>query len=212
MSERPFQCSKCGNWKTPLPLDADDECPDCVMESHAVHPRTGTYDCHYRHSTATHSEKRMAKNLINLEFAVQTIKNSQSLVEAEVALSDAERIERDVPEALTWSDVFELPGLRGANPSARFKSYNAMQDLVYNKRRPESDLTVLERSRRLCEEMAQDVPILMAEARTAMIGMRNPDTKSPPKSERSPEEQEKINSRMARARAGRKSRKVLTTA
>jgi hypothetical protein len=154
----------------------------------------------------------MAKNLINLEFAVQTIKNSQSLVEAEVALSDAERIERDVPEALTWSDVFELPGLRGANPSARFKSYDAMQDLVYNKRRPESDLTVLERSRRLCEEMAQDVPILMAEARTAMIGMRNPDIKSPPKSERSPEEQEKINSRMARARAGRKSRKVLTTA
>ena len=81
MSERPFQCSKCGNWKTPLPLDADDECPDCVMESHAVHPRTGTYDCHYRHSTATHSEERMAKNLINLEFAVQTIKNSQSLAE-----------------------------------------------------------------------------------------------------------------------------------
>ncbi len=211
MSERPFQCSKCGNWKTPLPLDADDECPDCVSESHAVHPRTGTYDCHYRHSTATHSEQRMAKNLISLEFAVQTIKNSQSLIEAEVALSDAERIERDVPEALAWSDVFELPGLRGASPSARFKNYDAMQDLVFNKRRPESDLVLLQRSRRLCEEMAQDVPVLMAEARTAIIGIRNPETKSSSTPERSPEEQEKINNRMARARAGRK-RKVLTTA
>jgi len=153
----------------------------------------------------------MAKNLISLEFAVQTIKNSQSLIEAEVALSDAERIERDVPEALSWSDVFELPGLRGASPSARFKNYDAMQDLVFNKRRPESDLVLLQRSRRLCEEMAQDVPVLMAEARTAIIGIRNPETKSSSTPERSPEEQEKINNRMARARAGRK-RKVLTTA
>ena len=40
MSERPFQCSKCGNWKTPLPLDADDECPEdasnsCIITSNS---------------------------------------------------------------------------------------------------------------------------------------------------------------------------------
>ena len=179
-------CSKCGNWYRPIPLPEGAACVACVMGDHQPHVKTGAVDCHFGHDSATPSEVRMAKLVADtakapksIMAALDAIKGApareavvNALSQAEGVFAQTERAQMALPNILQWATVFEMPGLKGEAGSARFKSLEAIEELVANNRRPPSDLARLRLSGSMCEAMASELPGLMAEARVAIGQVR----------------------------------------
>lgn len=186
MSERPFRCSKCGNWYTPVPPAEGVVCFMCDSGSHAPHQKTGVIDCHFGHKSATPSEVKMAELLALCERAQRQAQGAESRImgshtrkqaddivaEAEKVFAQAELAQGDMANIITWASVMELPGMKGERATARFKNIDAIEDLVANNRRPPEDLQTLRRSDKICREMAVEVAGVMADARIALGRMR----------------------------------------
>lgn len=186
MENMPKKCSMCGNWLTPIPMPEDVMCKSCAEGRHAVNRTTGLYDCHWGQTTSTPSEIKMAtfhgfvqSVQAKAQGAVATIEKamseedvSKALSEAETLLAQVERGMADIPNILQWAGVKEMPGLADAESTARFKSIEAIEDLVKNKRRPTSDLEELRRSVKNCTIMADEIPSMASQARMSLAQVR----------------------------------------
>lgn len=186
MSDRPFKCSKCGNWYTPVPVEDGQFCRACDMGTHAAHVKTGVIDCHFGHDTATRYEVKMATILEEagrigavLREAQDVIRSAkakeqtvQALLLAEQAFAVFERAQSGVGETLQWAGVTELPGMTGEPGTARYKSIEALESLIANNRRPPSDMVRARRSLRICHEIADQLASLVAEARVGIGQVR----------------------------------------
>lgn len=178
-STRPFCCANCGNWYTPIP-NFEDECLACVTKSHTPHHKTGIVDCHFGQRSATYSERRMAELLAQVTAARDSTQRdaakanlrSETLLNAEERFSRVERVMRELPEIILWAGVMEMPGMAGEPATARYKDMTALEDLVSNSRRPQSDLDVLKRSVSVCKGIEIEVGQIMAELRVAMTELR----------------------------------------
>ncbi len=183
---RPFLCGKCGNWYTPLNLGPDNACGDCAEDLHARHPKTNEIDCHYGHISAHPSEIKVMGFLAKVQLSVRTngaalegIKAAMEqekvvayLTRVETAFAEAERVAVNLPETLRWAGVMEMPGMKGEESTKRFKSIEALEEMVKNNRRPPEDLAELRRSVKVCEEIAAEIPPLLAEARMGVAQVR----------------------------------------
>lgn len=186
MADRPFQCPKCLNWHTPIPMPEGMMCRWCAEEKHARHPKTGEYDCHWGLITSTQSEVKImqANGRINeaatecqrliqvIESATEKEQVIDVLKRAEVAFALAERAHGEVGEILRWAGVMEMPGMAGEPSSKRFKSVEAIEVMVADNRRPPTDLTTLQRSVKICNEIANEIPERIAEARVSIGQVR----------------------------------------
>lgn len=186
MDYMPFKCLKCGNWYTPVPMPEDMMCKVCADGAHAVNPKTGAYDCHWGHVTATSSEVRIAtlwhqaqETTRVLQEVAARIAGAKTLDAVVATLGSAEGVfatlERGmaaVPEILRWAGVKEMPGLKDAEGSRRFKSLDALEDLVKDNRRPQSDLAELKRSIKTCNILADELTGMVAAARVALSQVR----------------------------------------
>lgn len=182
MSNRPYKCGNCGNWYIKLPMPDDVMCRMCNEGTHAPHPKTGIVDCHWGQTSPTPSEIKMVELLNLCQSAVQEevaavarIQRSKDMdgiravvSQVEQVFSRAELAHSTMPEILRWAVVLELPGMAGASQAARFKHIDAVRDLVATNRRPPEDLAMLERSERVCREIADEVPVVLSEARMAL--------------------------------------------
>lgn len=169
----PFRCGKCGNWYTPIQVAFP--CPD--HDKHAVN-KAGRFDCHWEHDSATTSERRIVEIEGIIRTSIATSKGGD-LAAAETAFVAAEKAESEATTGgrrgqgvVGDSDIMEMPGLKGANPEARFKTADAIARMVDDNRRPKSDLDVLNRSFTIVGEIAGGFPALMAEVREAIGEMR----------------------------------------
>lgn len=181
MSDRPFICSKCGNWYLKIQMPANTMCRACSEGKHARNA-AGIIDCHWGETSPTPSEIKMATLLASCQKArdtavnaLATIRESKDLDAVKVSLSSveqtfakAELLQSEIPEILRWAVVLELPGMQAEPMTARFKHIDAVRELVGSSRRPPEDLAMLERSDNLCHEIAAEVPALLAEARIAL--------------------------------------------
>lgn len=180
----PFMCSKCHNWYTPVPVIDEDTgeplvCLLCEEGRHAP-TKAGVIDCHIGHMTATKSEVALAKaynvTLMARETAKQcnheldkaTVRSQVDalLVLAQSSYTAAEKAVADIPEALRWAGVMEMPGLKSQPNDMRFKSSDVVELLVKENRRPPQDLRRLRRSEKVCRELAnqcvQELPLARA--------------------------------------------------
>jgi len=88
--------------------------------------------------------------------------------ELEQSFAKAELAQAEMPEILRWSTVMELPGMVGSPRAARFKTIEAIEELVGDNRRPPEDLAMLQRSGKVCAEIAAEIPALLSEARISL--------------------------------------------
>ena len=153
----------------------------CANKSHAPHLTTGVVDCHFGQESSTQSEIVMAEVCETLGRARDLVKKALAEIslarsipqvvtcsaEAERAISMAETAYARVPDALTWAGVTELPGMAGESNQKRYKSIEALTELVRNNRRPPTDLATAQRSLLLCGEMAKEAHGLIGEVRSA---------------------------------------------
>lgn len=184
---RPYLCLNCKNWYIPLQMEEGDTCRSCELGLHAVPERTGVVDCHFGEATPTPSEiemveidTRVARALMIAQDAVK--KHSiGSLRDAEEALVEVEAlVNQRIPEVIRWSAVKEMPGLVGEDPSMRFKSIEAIEELVSNNRRPRTDLELVRRSMKTCAEINSGIPTQLVEIRTTMNEARSKTTTPAP--------------------------------
>lgn len=204
MSNRPFECENCRNWY--IQVSEEGGCIACLDGKHALHQRTGVIDCHFGQESVHPSERRMAEIHNAIAAALLTARSSGDLIAAENALAEAERAERAIPDVLTWAGVLELPGMAGESRTVRFKSMDAIQELVNNNRRPPEDLKLLQRATTVCREMADEIPTLMAQLRMA-IGEARSQAMSGEKTEETTEEK---TDGWARARAAKAAKQTAT--
>jgi len=183
MAQRPFLCGKCGNWYIPVPPKENEpqSCYSCDEGIHFASPGKNI-DCHFGQQSATPSEIRMAgvietcKKAVTLaDSAVEKIGTAKDLASvkallatAERAFSDAEKAQKEVANIQEWAGVMEMPGEKGSDPKVRFKSIEAIEELVKTNRRPQTDLTMLRRSIKVCKEMSDEVPELVTGARVSV--------------------------------------------
>ena len=225
MSTRPSLCPNCGNWHTPVTVPDGVVCGLCAEGAHVPHLKTGVIDCHFGQESATPSEVKMAGFLALCNIAwykaqrtTERIRHSvkdreelgRVLGEAEQVFAQVELNQADVPNVITWASVMEMPGLKGESASKRFKNLDALRELAGNSRRPREDVTTMERSDKVCREMAAELPVLVSNARLALAEARQAAQEwkmpEPPMAEPrrlTPAE------RMARARAAKKSRQLV---
>jgi hypothetical protein len=165
--DKPFQCDKCKNWYTPITLSENTFCMLCAEGTHAEDPTTGVIDCHFGQFTATLSERNVATAHNKAIAARDNPGDAELLAQAEAEILN-------LPEYMEWAGVMEMPGMKGERRDRRFKSIDALVELVDGNRRPESDLLVLKRSVKNCKEMAAEIPGILAEARGEVIYERTP--------------------------------------
>ncbi len=166
-----FQCNNCSNWYTTVPLKDGQECLLCAEKAHAPHQKTGVIDCHFGHKSASASEAILAR----IERTFEAAKNKAwegPLLPAEEAFARAKAEMPKVADAVSWAGVFEMPGRKGDAFSARYRSFDQMNDLVQTNRRPPEDLEDVRRSMRNCDEMKQRIELLNQETLEALITLR----------------------------------------
>jgi hypothetical protein len=187
MLPRPYQCPRCNNWYTPQVKQPDDACIYCLESKHAAHPKTGVVDCHFMEYSAMPSERALQETVFRLsiiadaaEGAVAVIENAKSdkqvndiLVKAEEHMTEAERLQGQVQELLTWAAVMEMPGHKGDRAEDRYKHRSAIISMVDLKRRPQSDLDRLDYSVKVSSEIANEIPTLMARVRMGIGRVRS---------------------------------------
>jgi len=180
MENKPFKCPQCLNWFTPVPMPEDMMCATCADGKHAVN-KVGLIDCHWGHVSATPSEIRMAVlwNTAKTVAEKDGLGGAKSESAVTAILADMERdvalLERgmaDIPEIIRWSSVKEMPGMKDAFGSRRFKTLEALEELVEEKRRPQTDVDEVRRSMKTCSLLADEIPEMVAAARMALGQMR----------------------------------------
>ncbi|MDA1188802.1 MAG: hypothetical protein O2854_03885 [Chloroflexi bacterium] len=168
---RPFQCSKCRNWYTPIPVSEEDYCWSCREGKHAPHHKTGVIDCHFGQTSSTPSEIKMVGIVATIKDAITAVEGGD-IRSAEVAFALAEKARGEVTDVVRWATVMEMPGTLGESSTTRFKNIDALIALVADKRRPPEDLAMVRRTMRFCDEMAAEIPLLMADLRTNIGALR----------------------------------------
>jgi hypothetical protein len=197
---RPFLCGKCGNWYTPVPVPEGESCRSCDWELHARDTVTDVFDCHFGHQSATlsevdimHLQNRVGEVSTNAQAVLDAIEKgstlrivTETLKTAETEFAKAELgITNDIPEIIRWAGIKELPGMAGEAPTHRFKSMEAIELLVADKRRPHSDLEELQRSVKVCNAVASEIPGAMSDARMLLsLARRAAETYAPPETKR----------------------------
>jgi len=181
MSNRPFKCGNCGNWYIAAPVPDGMMCRICAEGKHAVGAK-GQMDCHWGQVSPTPSEVKMMELLalcktaqaatVNVLGSIQSstgIDGVQAVMaRGEQSFAKAELAHAGMPEILRWASVMELPGMGDAPSAARFKNIDAIRELVGSNRRPPEDLAMLERSEKVCREIAAEIPGLLSEARITL--------------------------------------------
>lgn len=182
----PYQCSKCANWYVAIPVGPDDFCIQCDRGTHAAHPKTGVIDCHFGEKSPQPSEIGMATLLLTLEATKSKMESSRVGIEkagsldvvkkllsaSEGLILMVDREQAKVPDLIRWAGVFEMPGMAGSAPTARFKSTDVLEDMVMKNRRPQSDLDDMRRSIGNCNDMAEKVSEKIGEIRASLFDVR----------------------------------------
>ena len=183
MNNRPFKCGKCGNWYIAVPMPDDTMCRICAEGKHAVGVN-GQIDCHWGQTSPTPSEIKMVVLLDSCRSVSQEAQNALGAIQSSKAMDDvkaimsrleqsfakAELAQAEMPEILRWAVVMELPGMKDAHQEARFKSIEALRAM--GNRRPPEDIQMLERSDKVCREIAAEIPGILSEARMNLAQVR----------------------------------------
>ena len=193
-----FKCGQCGNWYTPVPMPEDMMCATCAEGKHALHPKKGTYDCHWGHLTATNSEVKMAElrqQVVNTQGAVSQAVAAIGRAETQEVVTSAlttmeqqfaqlERALGGMPEILRWAGVKTMPGLKGSPNNRRFLALDAVEHLVEQNRRPPTDVVELKRSVKTCTGIADEITGMVAGLRVSLSqARRQAETWVPPADE-----------------------------
>lgn len=176
MNIRPTICGKCGNWYVDIPMEDGVTCWSCDNNLHAVNRSKDSYDCHFGQASPAPSEIEIVQIEDQLNRAVALAQtavdrpNVDTLTQAETAFAQAEMaISTQLPETIRWAAVKEMPGLSGAPPSQRYKNIEALEEMVGDNRRPQTDLIEVRRAMKTVAEVASTFPARMSELRV-LIG------------------------------------------
>ena len=219
----PFQCPNCLNWHVRIPTEFG--CYQCETSSHTLHTKTGLpEDCHWGMMSATKSEVALATALAEANTALDYAREGRK-TEAEGVLLTIAASETQIAEWLRWAGVFEMPGMQGERNDRRYKGIEALEDLVEMTRRPKTDLDAMRRSIRNTAECERDRQAALAEARQLLVASPVGVSPTPAPVEvaapqaitkkidnRTPEQVQATQDRMARVRAARKSKQAVSTA
>lgn len=195
MEYMPFKCGQCGNWYTPVPMPEDLMCLKCAEGKHAVNAKKGTYDCHWGHTTATTSEVQMAELRQRVQSVYELVGQTATaldraedfdtvtaaLTHMEQSFAQLEKVLGGMPEILRWAGVKTMPGLKGSPNNRRFLGLEAVENLVGDNRRPQTDVDDLKRSIKTCAGIAGSITDMVATVRVAVSRVRRQaETCTPP--------------------------------
>ena len=193
--DKPFLCEKCRNWYIEVPvrdlkgnvLPKDEYgCRMCNEGTH-VPNKAGIVDCHWGQVTPTPSEVTMAKIALAVtmakngtEKAIAGVGKLTMKAEADASLETCESFfevaQRGVQtqaDAMKFAGAFALPGIPKSLPvKDRYKTVDQMEQMVADNRRPSEDLDELNRSVKVCGELAIEIERDMGKTKVLIQQLR----------------------------------------